>query len=784
MMSTRDRNPLFSSNKGDTMDVVDPSNSLNGTQVYESESSSRQIAAMAARISTLETELKLANAKLDQLGNISSKLDQLIAHQGKAKHQHSPPPTSPLVAATSSGRRGTTMSTGTAMRTYQSFAGGGLGRNRRKSSKRVTLNLDAASENMTAEDFEAAMSESGMSAGPSVGDDELEMCAASILPLAKQGRALRRFGRVTREEVLEARKGRTNDEEEDSEDTDSGEAKDNSASAVGKKKKRFFWDKPLHTDGAVSTAIDLAFVFGAVCLCILHLSAVSPKASDYFPPDDIAPWYFVLPVTVGEAMTGLWMWIKSATREGGTGWLSDSVRVTRHKYIRSYFLLDLIYALPLELCFMAIPRVSYWLAIRHWLRWIRVITLRQSDNPFSGSRSKISFSAFIGLIVVVQHFIAEIAWITFDINADVDGEPLTYLEALYWVISTSTSTGYGDISPKTDGPRVFAMFAMLSGGLIVSGITAFATSLLTVRDPLGEEHDKKKTMMNSMLQHYQIPWELRQSVISLFPRVLQTQSESQFKSMLESLPPALSRNLTQYVQANMVKNVSVFQDVEDVNLLLPLVERLQQKFVEPQEVIIEQGTASDEMYFLIFGTAQVIRKVNEEEEVVLSSLYSGTIFGELGVLNGSRRHASVVATSSCELMVLSKEDFNTVINNTELGKLIEDRMDAYCATDKEAEAILDQAEQRQRERKSIGAASIAQASSRSTSIASSSARTPLEEVDLDAEDFGNPLEGQLAASARNPMTSPSPRQDAFAAPPTHVEEHIDSPNLSDEDFSG
>ncbi|KAJ3117841.1 Kinesin-like protein kif27 [Physocladia obscura] len=48
-----------------------------------------------------------------------------------------------------------------------------------------------------------------------------------------------------------------------------------------------------------------------------------------------------------------------------------------------------------------------------------------------------------------------------------------YVQSLYWTVTTMTTTGYGDITAKNDGERVFALFTMIIGVLFyayVSGL--------------------------------------------------------------------------------------------------------------------------------------------------------------------------------------------------------------------------------------------------------------------------------------------------------------------------
>ena len=49
-------------------------------------------------------------------------------------------------------------------------------------------------------------------------------------------------------------------------------------------------------------------------------------------------------------------------------------------------------------------------------------------------------------------------------------EPMTRTDALYFTLTTFTTVGFGDITPKTELARVLVMFQMLIGLLVVGVI--------------------------------------------------------------------------------------------------------------------------------------------------------------------------------------------------------------------------------------------------------------------------------------------------------------------------
>ncbi len=75
------------------------------------------------------------------------------------------------------------------------------------------------------------------------------------------------------------------------------------------------------------------------------------------------------------------------------------------------------------------------------------------------------------------------------------------------------------------------------------------------------------------------------------------------------------------------------------------------------EFVVHAGEDTDSLYILLSGRAKVTNCDEEGREIILAMLGPGEFFGEMGLLDGSPRSASVVAQEICELMVLSKDAF-------------------------------------------------------------------------------------------------------------------------------
>jgi small-conductance mechanosensitive channel/CRP-like cAMP-binding protein len=71
------------------------------------------------------------------------------------------------------------------------------------------------------------------------------------------------------------------------------------------------------------------------------------------------------------------------------------------------------------------------------------------------------------------------------------------------------------------------------------------------------------------------------------------------------------------------------------------------------EKLIEQGANGDSMFILMDGEANVLVDRNEVKAQV-ASLKSGDCFGEMSLLTGERRRATVIANTDCEVVEIAK----------------------------------------------------------------------------------------------------------------------------------
>lgn len=92
-------------------------------------------------------------------------------------------------------------------------------------------------------------------------------------------------------------------------------------------------------------------------------------------------------------------------------------------------------------------------------------------------------------------------------------------------------------------------------------------------------------------------------------------------------------------------------------------------YYPPGRMIVKQNHQSECMYFILSGIVAVIKTCYDElderyYDAQVALLEEGSLFGEVALLHDIPRQASIVTTTDCEFLKMSKDDFNNVMKAT------------------------------------------------------------------------------------------------------------------------
>ncbi|MFO0550633.1 MAG: mechanosensitive ion channel [Polyangiaceae bacterium] len=119
-------------------------------------------------------------------------------------------------------------------------------------------------------------------------------------------------------------------------------------------------------------------------------------------------------------------------------------------------------------------------------------------------------------------------------------------------------------------------------------------------------------------------------------------------------------------ERTIVRRDRALADVDFLSVISPEQRRLLSELAttrlfSPGEIIVRQGEESDELYVILRGQVAVVLE-NDGSETEVARLDAGKYFGEMALLTGERRRATVKAARDCELVLIDREAFQRVLH--------------------------------------------------------------------------------------------------------------------------
>jgi CRP-like cAMP-binding protein len=128
-------------------------------------------------------------------------------------------------------------------------------------------------------------------------------------------------------------------------------------------------------------------------------------------------------------------------------------------------------------------------------------------------------------------------------------------------------------------------------------------------------------------------------------------------------------NLEQIIR--FLLETPMFGDL-DVPELSQIVHIMQVQRLRDGQLLFDEGTPGDAWYVLYEGAVEVVKATSDEGERVLALIESRGCFGEMAILDGSPRSATVRAVKPSTVFRFPREDFRELLadNNLAAYKLV------------------------------------------------------------------------------------------------------------------
>ncbi|CAG9311648.1 unnamed protein product [Blepharisma stoltei] len=309
-----------------------------------------------------------------------------------------------------------------------------------------------------------------------------------------------------------------------------------------------------------------------------------------------------------------------------------------------------------------------------------------------GAIKLIKFAIFVAIVVHVMgclwYLIAKLdnfspnTWVARHGYIDSD-KTSCYIASIYFIFTTLTTVGYGDIHAYTKSERAFVFVLMALGVAFYSYTISNLSTIMANMDSKTSNLRNRLNALNDFAKATKLPDDLKQKIKA---HILLNYEENMFSwfdqdTLMNELPASLRTDVSLHMHHKIVEKIYFFQD-KDPGFISYIVPKLRTVSLQPGEFLYKEYEFPDEVYFLTKGRVNLIAS----NGVVFKSYVQGSYFGEVEIMENTPRDCSVQATKDgAEFLVLSKRHFLKMLEEfPKIAEEINDTSRLRCIKNSEA----------------------------------------------------------------------------------------------------
>ncbi|XP_066483346.1 potassium voltage-gated channel subfamily H member 8 [Tiliqua scincoides] len=344
-------------------------------------------------------------------------------------------------------------------------------------------------------------------------------------------------------------------------------------------------------------------------------------------------------------------------------------------YVTTWFIIDLIAALPFDLLYAFNVNVVSIVHLLKTVRLLRLLRLLQKLDRYS-QHSTIVLTLLMSMFALLAHWMAciwyvigrkemekkplswDIGWLhelgkrlesPYHGNNTFGGPSLrsAYIAALYFTLSSLTSVGFGNVSANTDAEKIFSICTMLIGALMHALVFGNVTAIIQrMYSRWSLYHTRTKDLKDFIRVHH-LPQQLKQRMLEYFQTTWSVNNGIDSNELLKDFPDELRSDITMHLNKEILQ-LSLFECASR-GCLRSLSLHIKTSFCAPGEYLLRQGDALQAIYFVCSGSMEVLK-----DSMVLAILGKGDLIGaNLSIKDQViKTNADVKALTYCDLQCI------------------------------------------------------------------------------------------------------------------------------------
>ncbi|XP_008214952.1 potassium/sodium hyperpolarization-activated cyclic nucleotide-gated channel 4-like [Nasonia vitripennis] len=357
-------------------------------------------------------------------------------------------------------------------------------------------------------------------------------------------------------------------------------------------------------------------------------------------------------------------------------------RIVFTKYIRSYFIFDILSGVPAEVFdFMAHgdEHINWYCSTFNFVKIFRVRNLicciRQFHKSYHMSFHKVKILELTIIIIISIHWSACLVYYVPMVVQKFDGFDDAVSKS--WILSASmkkrnsrlkkyilclnratislvSSEHYLDVTTAEDMIMNFLLAVLGKLGFVY--LLSQFLQLMTTFHSSAKERLRLLQQLQEYVQYKELP-RVTQKRLMVYCNYWYKKNFNRDRRIHAQVSEPLREELILHNYTSLLEMVDLFKYLPRA-AIVELVKFIRTEIHLVNDVIVKSGTHGDCLFFVGSGTVAVYTSLGKE----VCHLEDGSYFGEIAlVMENEQRVASVVAVETCEILVVPREAFQQVV---------------------------------------------------------------------------------------------------------------------------
>jgi hypothetical protein len=271
------------------------------------------------------------------------------------------------------------------------------------------------------------------------------------------------------------------------------------------------------------------------------------------------------------------------------------------------------------------------------------------------------FSFFISVLVVCHIFACMWYFIcklqdydpeTWVVRYDLKDEDifLIYLTSLYFAFTSFITVGYGDITAHTNLEIILIIFWLCTSGVYYSFSISNLSNIFSNYNARLIETNKKAMIITEIAKNNGFSKHLEDKLKTYnYKMTMKEDANNDYKLILAELPTGLKYKISNSIFSGKINKIPIVTN-SNKDFIANIVPLLTYQFVPKKSAFYLFDDTPENVYFILQGDVYFLT----EDKIVFLHVTEGSYFGEIEVIKKTYRDSSTMASSNCEVLIMTK----------------------------------------------------------------------------------------------------------------------------------